>query len=310
MQGQYPQPPAIAISSPQRHDWLQHVAANPLLNNLDVRVAVVLIGFRNHETGHAFPGLKTVCDRVHAGEDSVRRSIRALRAAGYVGVEEGTGRGRGNPTHYVFLMPARAAVDPESTPAGTAFEVTKGGPNRGVIGVENPALRTPKSGPRRGPNPLEGTPTNNNNDHARETDLFADQQLPVVVASAPTSPSHQAVEAYNAFAATLDWRVVKLPLSEERQRKLGKLFGRIGIDGWQALIRHAATLRWFDCRLARPAPYENWRVDFDFVIQKADGIREGKYDGLDPFAPKGRRTNGKESYADRFLARQGRGALQ
>jgi len=96
----------MSSASNWRFEWLKAVTqAENLLPAAKVIATALSVQFANDETRQIDPEVTTLADCVKTSVDTVKRAIRALVDAGWLGKTEG--RGRGNRTSYTLLSPGK-----------------------------------------------------------------------------------------------------------------------------------------------------------------------------------------------------------
>ncbi len=96
-----------------RFEWLKAVVQDGDLTPISRVVATALsVKFANDETGQINPSVRTLSDYLATSKDTIKRAIKALVDAGWLGRTEG--RGRGNKTEFTLCSPCK--IVPISTP--------------------------------------------------------------------------------------------------------------------------------------------------------------------------------------------------
>jgi helix-turn-helix protein len=117
----------------QRWGWLESVRRDGSINPMARLVAHALaLDFANADTSRCDPKYSDLADALSTSEDSISRSIKALKAASWIVIL--SGRGRGNHTEYGFLTRAKIVALKGGKSAGI-----KGGRNAGFSGSEKGA---------------------------------------------------------------------------------------------------------------------------------------------------------------------------
>lgn len=122
-----------------RFEWLKAVTqAEDLLPAAKVVATALSVQFANDETGQLNPTVPTLADYVKVSVDTVKRAIKALVNAGWLGKTEG--RGRGNSTCYTLLSPGKIISFSGQNKGGTAAPLAKqkGAQLRGKGGTAAP----------------------------------------------------------------------------------------------------------------------------------------------------------------------------
>ncbi len=92
-----------------RFEWFKAVLKNCDLSSVAKNVAASLaLQFANDETGQINPSNKTLAECVGTSLPTIKRAIRELVTAGWLGRTEG--RGRGNCANYTLLSPGKIVL--------------------------------------------------------------------------------------------------------------------------------------------------------------------------------------------------------
>ena len=130
-------------STINRFEWLKAVMQSDSLNpGAKLVASAMAVQFANDETGQLNPSVQTLADYVKASTDTVKRAVKALVNAGWLGRTEG--RGRGNRTAYRLASPGKiiALSHPEK---GAKSPQIKGG-NAAPLGQKKGANLHAKGG--------------------------------------------------------------------------------------------------------------------------------------------------------------------
>lgn len=87
---------ASGTSPVARLNWHDRIARDASLPACALRVAVVLGGYINSDSGTAWPAQERLAGDIGASTDTVQRAISALVAGGYIAIEKGGKFGRSN----------------------------------------------------------------------------------------------------------------------------------------------------------------------------------------------------------------------
>ena len=87
-----------------KFDWLDAVAADPLLPATASRLAIVLLRYLNRQTGDAWPSIPRLAADMSTAENTVRAGLKALKDRGHLAIETGGGRAATN--RYTMQTPA------------------------------------------------------------------------------------------------------------------------------------------------------------------------------------------------------------
>lgn len=89
-----------------RFEWLKAVMQCDGLNpGAKLVASAMAVQFANDETGQLNPSVQTLANYVKASTDTVKRAVKSLVQAGWLGRTEG--RGRGNKTTYRLASPGK-----------------------------------------------------------------------------------------------------------------------------------------------------------------------------------------------------------
>jgi hypothetical protein len=115
--------PASDKFARRRFDWLDKLAREPRLPHLAFRLAYVISGFVNRDSGDAWPGQGRLASEIGVDERTIRNNINRLVELGHLEVT--AARGRGNTNRY---RPAWAPTDDDG--AGTVPQQAAARPRR------------------------------------------------------------------------------------------------------------------------------------------------------------------------------------
>lgn len=117
----------------RRIKWLARIAADSLVTETALRVAIVLADHKNHSSGRCDPAMSRLVDRTGKSESSVRRAIQMLGRSGYLSIEQSRGGSQEATNQYNFLTPVTS-----DTPTPVTHDTPGGNegvsPVRGVMG--------------------------------------------------------------------------------------------------------------------------------------------------------------------------------
>lgn len=107
-----------------RFEWLKAVGQADDLKDSTKTVAMALaLQFANDQTGQINPSIKTLANWTKQSTDTVKRAVKALVDAGWMGRSEG--RGRGNKTAYVLCSPGKVVPITAQNKGGTRAPLTE-----------------------------------------------------------------------------------------------------------------------------------------------------------------------------------------
>ena len=108
----------MSRSQINRFEWLKAVLQNDQLTPSAKTIASALaVQFANDETGQINPSVRTLANYTTQSTDTVKRAVKALVDAGWMGRSEG--RGRGNKTAYVLCSPGKVVPITAQNKGGT-----------------------------------------------------------------------------------------------------------------------------------------------------------------------------------------------
>ncbi|MEM7720749.1 MAG: helix-turn-helix domain-containing protein [Pseudomonadota bacterium] len=115
----------MGSSAINRFEWLKAVMqSDQLTPSAKLVASAMAVQFANGDTGQLNPSMQTLADYVKASTDTVKRAVRSLVEAGWLGRTEG--RGRGNKTAYRLASPGKIiTLSPEKRGSNQPSE--KGG---------------------------------------------------------------------------------------------------------------------------------------------------------------------------------------
>ena len=96
-----------------------------------------------------------------------------------------------------------------------------------------------------------------------------------------------AILAWNESASRCGWSSVRLPTSEDRERKLVKILRKYGIDGFLEVLTKAEASDFLCARTDRSEKHQHWRFSFDNAVNESFfvKIRDGNYDNRERAQP-------------------------
>lgn len=89
--------------SRERFSWPARLA-DPELSDRARHVGLVLYSYAHNETGECWPSFDTLAKLTGKSLDTVRRGLNELKAAGFIQIKRGCGRG--NQSHFVLKLPS------------------------------------------------------------------------------------------------------------------------------------------------------------------------------------------------------------
>ena len=134
----------MGSASINRFEWQKAVLKSDLLARAKIVAAALALEFFNEKTGQLNPGTERLAEATGSTLDTVKRGIRDLVKAGWLGRTEG--RGRGNKTSYQLCSPGQ--IIPLTRPKKGASVPQKKGGTRAPLDEEKGAPVRGKGGTR------------------------------------------------------------------------------------------------------------------------------------------------------------------